>query len=89
MLKSLMKLNVKNQPGWNDGHHAIKTTFGVMDEPPLLCCMNPAKLAEAKRKRLADQLAVSLWIWLVSKSAHVLETTNSRAPAPGVLNDPT
>jgi hypothetical protein len=51
MLKSSMKFNV-NQSGWN-GPCAIKTTFGVVDKRPLLC-LNPAKLAEAKRKRLAD-----------------------------------
>jgi hypothetical protein len=51
MLKSSMKFNV-NQPGWN-GPHAIKKTFGFVDKRPLLC-VNPTKLAKAKRKRLAD-----------------------------------
>jgi hypothetical protein len=62
MLKSSMQFNV-NQPGWN-GPHAIKTAFGVVDKRPLLC-VNPAKLVKAKRKRLANSLAVSSWIWWV------------------------
>jgi hypothetical protein len=86
MLKSSMKFNV-SQPGWN-GPHAIRKIFGVADKRPLVR-IKPAKLAKAKRKRLADSLAISSCIWWVSKSIHkLLETTNSMEPA-SFLNDPT
>jgi hypothetical protein len=53
-----------------------------------LFCINPAKLAKTKRKRLADSLVVSLWIRWILKSTHKVETTNSMEPA-SFLNDPT